>query len=138
MAKPANRSQLMAYLGAVQTNPMWSWCGVNEEERKVYFSVWADHVSQVAGVPTYTLQEPHWGVGPDGRHSAARNDQDKKLALVFDQGYEAWAYFVEAKDRRAVPREIESTRTGFVLQLQVSRADDGSVTGTAIRRVEIR
>jgi hypothetical protein len=29
----------MDYLGAKQKNFVWSWCGVNDEERKVYFSV---------------------------------------------------------------------------------------------------
>jgi len=43
MARPENRSQLMERLGAVQTNTVWSWCGVNETDRKVYFSVWTDN-----------------------------------------------------------------------------------------------
>jgi hypothetical protein len=36
MARPENRSQLMSYFGAKQRNTVWSWCAVNEEERKVY------------------------------------------------------------------------------------------------------
>lgn len=40
--RPDNRSQLMSYLGAEQRNTVWSWCAVNEEEKKVYLSVWQD------------------------------------------------------------------------------------------------
>ncbi|MEE8364558.1 MAG: hypothetical protein V3R76_02125 [Gammaproteobacteria bacterium] len=42
MAKPENRSQLMDYFGAKQKNIVWSWCGINEEEKSIYFSVWTD------------------------------------------------------------------------------------------------
>jgi hypothetical protein len=30
----------MQHLGAKQRNVVWSWCAVNDEERKVYLSVW--------------------------------------------------------------------------------------------------
>jgi hypothetical protein len=137
MAKPQNRLQLMKRVGAIQANTVWSWCAVNHDERKAYFSVWTDHVGQVGKITTYTLQEPHWAIDEAGRKSAARNDHDEKLALVFDQGYEAYAYFVEAKDRRALPREIADTRTTFVMQMRLTKEPDGRVTGVPVRRVEI-
>lgn len=31
-----SRQQMMDYLGAKQRNVMWSWCAVNDDERKVY------------------------------------------------------------------------------------------------------
>ena len=138
MAKPANRSQLMEHFGATQLNTVWSWCAVNEQEKSVYLSVWTDHVEKIDGVTTYTLQGPAWGVDGAGRKSAARNDHDQKISLVLDHGYNAYAYFIEAKDRAAIPREIADIRTSFVMEMQLSKSDSGWVTGVPIRRIEVR
>ncbi len=137
MARPQNRSQLMDRLGAVQLNTVWSWCGVNDSERKVYFSIWTDNSCTHDGAKAYLVQGPEWGINEQGGKSPARNDQDAKLALVFEQGYEPWCYFIEAKDRSAYPREISSTLTSFVLLLKLDRRADGSIVGTPLKRVEI-
>lgn len=42
MGRPDNRLQLMDRLGAKQANTVWAWCGVDESNRKVYFSLWTD------------------------------------------------------------------------------------------------
>lgn len=129
----------MAYFGATQLNTVWSWCAVNEQAKAVYFSVWTDHIYKTGGDTFYVLQEPHWGLNDEtGKSKAARNDQDEKLSLVFDKGYEAYGYFIVAKDTSAVPRQIEETRTSFVMQLQLSRRDDGVVIGLPIRRIEVK
>ena len=138
MSRPENRSQLMDRLGAIQLNTVWSWCGVNEDKRRVYFSIWADNLIKDAAPRTYKIQEPDWGVSENGGKSAARNDQDAKLALVFENGFEAWGYFIEAKDRTAHPREIASTATSFVVRLTLSKRIDGTIAGQIIERVEIR
>ncbi|HJR56507.1 MAG TPA: hypothetical protein VJ798_08000 [Rhizomicrobium sp.] len=138
MGRPANRSQLMDRLGAVQLNTVWSWCGVNDSERKVYFSIWTDNTYAHNGAKSYIIQEPDWGVNEQGHRSAARNDQDDKFSLVFEQGYEPWGYFIEAKDRRAHPREIASTLTSFVMQLQLDKLQDGTIIGTPLKRIEVR
>lgn len=136
MTRPANRSELMDRLGARQANTVWAWCGVNEKDRKVYFSVWEDLIRD--GGRTYVVQEPDWGFDdrtPNG--SAARKDHDEKIRLVMENGYEAFAYFVVAKDPTAVPREILETRTSFVMRMTLSRRDDGTVIGTRLGRIEI-
>ena len=72
----------MEYFGAKQKNVVWSWCGINEEEKAVYFSVWTDYVNKFGdkGRRYYTIQEPHWGLNEEtGSFSAARNDHDIKL-----------------------------------------------------------
>lgn len=138
MSRPDNRSQLMDRVGAVQLNTVWSWCAVNEKKRQVYFSIWTDNLLKNAGPRTYKIQEPHWGISEQGGKSAARNDQDVKLALVFEQGYEAWGYFIEAKDPTANPREIEKTATSFVVRLALSKRSDGVIAGQMLERVEIR
>lgn len=140
MAKPENRSQLMDYLGAVQRNTVWSWCAVNDEERRVYLSVWADYGQTIEGDDrrSYIIQEPSWGVNDDGSLKAARKDHDEKLALVFEKGYEAFGYFIEAKDRKARPREIEHTKTSFIFSLELRRLADGVVVGYPLNRIEIR
>lgn len=128
----------MDRLGAVQLNTVWSWCAVNEKTRRVYFSIWTDSLLKGVGPRTYRIQGPDWGLSEQGRKSAARNDQDAKLALVIDRGYEAWGYFIEAKDPNAQPREIENTATSFVVRLAISVRDDRTVTGQVLERVEIR
>ncbi|MET4678113.1 hypothetical protein ACVKN3_003671 [Luteibacter sp. PvP120] len=70
MSRPENRSQLMESLGAVRLNTVWSWCPVNEHERKVYFSIWVDNSFTHAGDKGYILQEPDWGV--DGKGALAQ------------------------------------------------------------------
>lgn len=140
MPRLENRSQLMDYLGAKQRNTVWSWCAVNEEEKKVYFSVWVDTHKKRDGVnSSYVIQEPHWGIDEEtGSASAARRDHDEKLALVFDKGYEAYGYFIEAKDRHAQPRQIESTHTGFIFSFRLEKQPDGTVLGYPGKRIEIR
>lgn len=105
---PENRSQLMEYLAAVQRNTVWSWCAVNEDEKKVYFSIWEDTRQKRSGdrKASYLIQEPYWGVGSGtGAKSAARKDHDEKLSKAFDQGYEPYGYIVVAKDVNANTRE---------------------------------
>jgi hypothetical protein len=70
--------------------------------------------------------------------SAARKDHDEKLSLVFDNGYEAYGYFIEAKDEKAHPREIGHTRTSFIFSFDLERQKDGSVLGYPKNRIEIR
>lgn len=138
MSRPENRLQLMDRLGATQVNHVWAWCGVNHDERKVYFSVWTDFKYAVGPKGTYVLQGPDWGLdgSPNGRKS--RNDHDAKFALVFEQGYESWGYFNVVKDPTASPREIEETKTGFVMKLDISKLEDGCIIGTVVERVEVR
>ena len=70
--------------------------------------------------------------------SAILKDQDEKLALIFNEGYEAYGYFIEAKDSKANPREIESTSTSFIFSFELERQQDGSILGYPKARIEIR
>tara|TARA_R110002072_G_scaffold211501_3_gene369079 strand:- start:992 stop:1417 length:426 start_codon:yes stop_codon:yes gene_type:complete len=141
MAKPENRSQLMKYFGAVQRNTVWSWCAVNEDEREVYLSVWTDFRGDHAknGIKSYIIQEPHWGFAR-GRPSPspARKDHDEKLSKIFDDGYEAFGYFIEAKTPVQVPREIKSTKTSFIFSLDLERLPDGRIIGYPKQRIEVK
>jgi hypothetical protein len=125
----------MERLGAVQANVHWSWCAVNEKKRKVYFSIWTYHVFTHNGSKGYIIQEPDTHTGSK---SAARNDQDRKFALVFEQGYEPWGYFIVARDRTVIPHEIEETRTSFVVRLELTKLPDGTIFCKIVERVEIR
>lgn len=139
MTRPKNRSQLMARLGAVQLNTVWSWCAVNEAEKTVYFSIWTDNTHTHNGEKGYLIQKPSGDAdGEEATRSAARNDRNAKFALVFERGYEAYGYFIVAKDRFAQPREIAETRTSFVMKLRLERLEDGSIWAVAIDRLEIR
>jgi hypothetical protein len=129
----------MERLGAVQFNNRLAWCGVNHAERKVFLSIWTDNTFTHGGEKGYIIQGPDWGISEaTGNKEAPRSDQDAKLALVFDQAYEPFGYFIVAKDRTALPREIEETRTSFVVRLQLERLPDGSIFGVPNGRIEIK
>ena len=141
MPRLENRSQLMDYFGAKQKNVVWSWCGINEEEKTIYFSIWTDYKNKFGdkGRNYYTIQEPHWGVSEEtGSFSAARNDHDGNLKKIFDHGYQAFGYFIEAKNKNVVPREIEVTKTSFVFSLELERIDGGAVIGYPLQRIEVK
>jgi hypothetical protein len=139
MTRPKNRLQLMERLDAVQLNNVWSWCAVNEAEKKAYFSIWTDNAHAHNGEKGYLIQRPTGDEdGEEATRSAARNDRNAKFALVFEQGYDAYGYFIVAKDRFAQPREMAETRTSFVMKLRIERLDDGSIWAVAIDRLEIQ
>ena len=137
MSKPSSRSDLMKRLGAVQFNHMQAWCGVNDAEKKVYFSIWEDNAKVIDGKRKFIIQAPGWGVDANGNKSTPRKDHDAKLNLVLNDGYEAWGYFIVARDEYAETREIEETRTSFVMQLQLEIEPDGVVVAVPVKRVEI-
>jgi len=138
MARPENRLQLMERLGAKQANTVWAWCGVDDNKRRVYFSLWTDLTVKDQSGKKYIVQEPHWGVNEYGHHSPARNDHDDKLELVFSSGYEPYGYFVEAKDTTAKPREIAKTLTSFVVRLKLEKLQSGTIVGELLDRTEVR
>ncbi len=130
----------MDYFGAKQKNTVWSWCAINEEDKTIYFSVWTDYRNKYGKKDRdyYVIQEPHWGVNENtGSFSAARKDHDEKFDKAFNGGYESYGYFVEAKNKNVVPREIEVTKTSFVFSLELERLD-GSVIGYPIKRIEVK
>jgi hypothetical protein len=139
MPRFTSRAQLMDYFGAKQRNVVWAWCAVNDEEKKVYFSLWADRREKRDGTRvSYVVQEPHWGIDPaSSSMSPARRDHDEKLSLAFEHGYESYGYLVEAKDPKASPRQIESTVTSFIFQLQLEKQPDGTVLGYPTARINL-
>ena len=140
MTKPGNRLQLMNYLGAKQKNTVWSWCAVDDENKKVYLSVWTDTRKKRGDDDkvSYLIQEPHWGINEDtGKKSAARNDHDEKLSKIFDESYKAYGYFIVAKDVNSHPREIEETKTSFIFSLELELLEDGTIIAYPLQRIEI-
>ncbi len=141
MMKPENRLQLMNYFGAIQKNTHRSWCGINEENKSIYLSVWTDYRNKLGKRERdyYVIQEPHWGVEARGSFSrAARKDHDEKLALAFTEGYAVYGYFVVAKDKNAIPRKIERTITSFVFSLELEKLESSAVIGYPLQRIEIK
>lgn len=135
-----NRSQMMKNLGAQQKNTVWSWCAVNNEERKVYFSMWEDtRTKDGQGTIRYLIQEPSWGVdAATGKKAAARKDHDEKLALVFEKDYQPFGYVVVAKNTSSHPRVIEETKTGFIFELELERKSNGNIYARVISRINLR
>ena len=139
--RPENRLQLMNYLGAEQHNTVWSWCAINEDEKKVYLSVWED-TREKRGTDekaSYLIQEPCWGYNEQtGAKTAHGNDHDEKLSKIFDEGYEPYGYFVVARDVNADPREIEKTKTSFIFSLELKKLPDGTIICYPQKRIEIK
>lgn len=129
----------MHYLGAKQRNVVWSWCAINEDDKKIYFSLWADSREKRDGTRvSYVVQKPHWGIDEaTGIKSPARKDHDEKLRLAIESDYESYGYLVEPKDRNAIPREIEYTETAFIFRLQLETQQDGSVIGYPLARINL-
>lgn len=138
MSRAESRSQMMDKLGAVQLNTVWSWCAVNDKERKIYFSAWVDSKIKINEKWHYVVQEQDWGVDEEtGSFSAARNDQDKKFQLVFEEGYDPYLYFIEAEDTTVIPRTIKSIRTSFVFGAVLSRMENGDIIALPTKRIEL-
>ena len=137
MARAENRSQMMRKLNAKLINPQWAWCAVNEDEKKVYLSVWVDLVEDHEGSSRYLLQEPNWGVEESGEISKSRKDLNEKMRLISEEGYETFGYFVEAIDPDASPREIKETRTSFVMRLELTTEDNGCIYGVPVERISL-
>jgi hypothetical protein len=57
---------------------------------------------------------------------------------VLQQGYKAYGFFVEAKDKHAEPREIKVTKTSFIFSLEVEQLDNGDVIGYPLERIEVK
>jgi len=130
----------MDYFGAEQRNTVWSWCAVNEEEKKVYFSIWEDTKDRYGAKQKvgYTIQEPDWGINSEtGNKMPARNDHDEKFNKVLNEEYKAFGYFIVARDKNAEPREIEYTKTSFIFSLQVEKLDNGDIIGYPLERIEV-
>ena len=134
-----NRKQMMDYLGAEQRNIVGSWCAVNHEQRKIYLSMWEASRGLRDGdeKASFIIREPHWGISETGNSSAARNDHDEKLRLIFHEGYQPFGYVMLARDIKAVPREIKETKTGFVFEVALKRRDDGVILGYPTRRINL-
>lgn len=130
---------MMKYLGATQRNTVWSWCAVNDDGKKVYFSMWDDTRSKGPdGALRYLIQEEHWGLDEaTGRKTPARADHDEKLSLVLEHGYQPYGYVVVAKDPTAEPRAIEETKTGFIFEIRLAREGD-AIYGEVVKRIELR
>ncbi len=130
----------MDYLGAEQRNTVWSWCAVNEEEKKVYLSIWEDTRKRRDNEDraSYVIQRADWGIDDtSGNRSAARKDHDEKLSKILDDGYAAYGYLVIAKDVAAHPREIEKTKTSFIFTLELKECPNGTILAYPISRIEI-
>lgn len=140
MARPESRAQLMSYFGAKQKNSLWSWCGINEKEKSIYFSIWTDHYDKFEKKDRkyYTIQEPHWTKSDKpGPRTSAIADHNIFIEKVLNDGYKAFGYFIVAKDKNAVPRTIKEARTSFVFSLELERLETGEVIAYPLERIEI-
>ena len=116
-----SRSAFSDKFDADQVNIVQTWAAVNQDAQICYFSAWTNRREKDSeGSLYYVVQEDHWdrGVGHENSQPG-RNDQDEKFDLVFDQGYSARIYFVDAENVDAMPRSIKSPRTSFFFEVDL-------------------
>ncbi|HCG5592894.1 hypothetical protein OTK59_12350 [Vibrio natriegens] len=98
--KPENRKQLLDMLGATQKNVQWSWCAVDDTNKRVFFSIWEQeklHEKNRYDTKAYLIQQPWWGVDENLKSTKSRNDHNEKLRLYFECGYSAYGYILKRK-----------------------------------------
>ena len=116
-----SRSTFLDKFDADQVNIVRTWAAVNHDAQVCYFSAWTNRREKDnEGSPYYVVHEDHWdrGVGHE-KSKLGRNEPDEKFDLVFNHGYSARIYFVDAENVDAVPRSIKSTRTSLFFEVDL-------------------
>ena len=140
MIRNTSRSQLMKRLGAKPQNSDGGWCAVNETERKVFLSVWTDSRGVRSGdnEVSYLVQEPDWGICSEtGKKSQTRKRHDENLKKIFEEGYDAYGYFVVPDTTQGDARLIKETKTSFIFSFELARREDGTVLGYPKYRLDL-
>jgi hypothetical protein len=116
-----SRSVFPDKFGADQVDIVQTCAAVNHDTQICYFSAWTNRREKDSeGSLYYVVQEDHRdrGVGRE-KPQLGRNDQDEEFDLVFNHGYSARIYFVDAENVDAVPRSINGRRTSFFFEVDL-------------------
>lgn len=111
------RNKVFDLLGAVPTNPRWSWCAVSPDHKLAVFTLWEDEM--IDG-----RNRLLW----DDYHTISRNgeaDQRRVLDLVIDEGIPAYGLICVARDPSATPRSIKEVRPDYLMRLKIVKDSEG-------------
>jgi 5-methylcytosine-specific restriction protein A len=114
------RNKVFDLLGAVPTNPRWSWCATSPDHKLAVFTLWEDEI--VNG-----RNRLSW----DDYQVLSRNgeaDQKRTLELVMTKDIPAYGLICIARDPSATPRSIKEVRPDYLMRLKVVK-DSGGVWG---------
>jgi hypothetical protein len=78
MLKNMSKSEFFKKNGFKMTNAQWSWCGVNEEEKKVMFTAWSHYKDDKK---RYIVFSEEWA-NKGGKLRPGYHDAVKKMNLV--------------------------------------------------------
>jgi 5-methylcytosine-specific restriction protein A len=111
------RNKVFELLGAVPTNPRWSWCATSPDHKLAVFTLWEDEI--VNG-----RNRLSW----DDYRAVSRNgeaDQKRTLNLVMTKDIAAYGLICVARDPLATPRSIKEVRPDYLMRLKVVKDADG-------------
>lgn len=111
------RNKVFELLGAVPTNPRWSWCAVAPDHKLAVFTLWEDGIS---GGRYHLMQND---AHPTSNHGMA--DQRRILDLVMNKEIPAYGLICVAQDLSAIPRSIKEIRADYLVRLKIEKASDG-------------
>ncbi len=116
-----SRTASLDKFDADQVDIVRTCAAVNHDKQICYFSAWTNRREKDnEGSSYYVVQEDYRDRGAGHEKSRLeRNEHDEKFDLVFNHGYSARIYFVDAENVDAVPRSIKSTRTSLFFEVDL-------------------
>lgn len=132
------RSAFMSKVGAVMTNPRWSWVGINKEKRQVFFTTWS-HYKNLENPSEYLIYADYWV----SKTEAPNKDAKYALDLVINDGFTACLVFADPVSRFTYPMaldnedvSIKKIRSSFYMVADV-RYENGECFAVPLSRVDL-
>lgn len=111
------RNKVFGLLGAVPTNPRWSWCAISPDHKLAVFTLWED---EMLGGRNRLLGDGYQTIT---RHGEA--DQRSILELVISENIPSYGLICIARNPSAIPRSIKEVRPDYLMRLKITKDAEG-------------